>query len=369
MNIGIDARFYRASTAGLGRYTRGLLHELVKLDRKNNYTVFITSDDEKEYDINASNFTKVVVPIIHYSLKEQINFCAILNKYQLDLMHFLNFNHPILYRKPFIATIHDLTMLLFPIGRSQKSILRKAAFKMVMKNAVTKSKYAIAVSEATKKDCIKYLGAKPEKIKVIYEAYDAMYHPNYSQEEINKVLSKYQINKPYLLFVSQWRPHKGLPELIKAFALLKAKFQIPHELVITGKANKDFPNVISAINNSKFKKNIITPGFVAEKELPLLYRGSTAFIFPSFYEGFGLGGLEAMACGTPVISSNISSLPEIFGNAAIYFNPNNILEMAKIIFDTISNKTLLNKMSKLGMQKSQQYSWRKMAKETLNLYK
>ena len=369
MNIGIDARFYRKNTAGLGRYTRGLLHELVKIDNKNNYTIFIAKDDNAEYDITAANFTKVIVPVTHYTLKEQLDFCAILNNYRFDLVHFLNFNHPVLYRRPFIATIHDLTMLLFPVGRSQKSLLRKIAFRMVMKNAVKNSKYAIAVSQATKNDCVKYLHANKNKIKVIYEAYDKIYHPNYSASEIDKILAKYQIVKPYLLFVSQWRPHKGLPELIKVFDLLKEKYHLKHKLVITGKPNKDFLNIANSIKKAKYSDDIVTPGFVDEIDLPLLYKGSTAFIFPSFYEGFGLGGLEAMACGTPVISSNQSSLPEIFGDAAVYFNPNDINAMAKTIFNTISNQSLLDKMCENGIKKSKGYSWQKMAEETLSLYK
>lgn len=369
MKIGIDARFYRSSTAGIGRYTRGLLHNLAKIDQKNEYVIYITPEDNKEYDITAKNFKKVVIPIIHYSLSEQTKFLSILNKGNFDLVHFLNFNHPIFYRRSFITTIHDLTMLLYPVGRSQKSWIRKAAFRKVMKHACLKSNYVIAVSKNTKKDIIKYFHADPKKIKVIYEAYDDIYHNQYAKSKLVNFRKRYNLTSPYILFVSQWRPHKGLPELIKAFEILKEKYKTSHQLVITGKPNKHFPEIGLAIRNSQFTEKMITPGFVPEADLPLFYNGATVFIFPSFYEGFGLGGLETMACGTPVASSNLSCMPEVFGQAAIYFNPHNIADMADKINTILTDKNLRRKIIAKGLTQAKKYSWRKMAYETLEIYK
>lgn len=368
MKIGIDARFYRKSTAGLGRYTQSLLKHLSQIDKENEYIVFITKEDDLEYDIKAKNFKKVIVPITHYTLAEQTKFLHILNTYNLDLVHFLNFNHPILYNKPFIVTIHDLTMLLFTVGRSQKSLLRKFAFKTVMKNAVQKSKYVIAISKATKKDIIEHFHTNKDKIKVIYEGYNQIYTKNYSQKEIEKIKNKYNIKKPFLLFVSQWRPHKGLPNLIRAFEKIKTNYKLDIQLAITGKPNKDFPQIIQSIKSSTFKKDIITPGFVDETDLPILYKTCLAFIFPSFYEGFGLGPLEAMASGASVISSDLSCMPEILGDAPIYFNPKNIGKMTNIIYQTVTDKNLLEKMKQKSLLQAKKYSWQKMAKETLDLY-
>ncbi len=368
MKIGIDARFYRSSTAGIGRYTRGLLKNLAKIDKKDLYTIFITPEDDKEYDIVADNFKKVVIPIVHYSLSEQTKFLSLLNKGRFDLVHFLNFNHPIMYNRPFITTIHDLTMLLYPVGRSQKSWMRKAAFQKVMKNAAQKSSEVIAVSNETKKDIIKYLGAHEEKIKVIYEAYDGIYHDQYAKSKLVNFRKKYSLTDRYILFVSQWRPHKGLPELIESFKILKEKYNIPHKLVITGKPNEHFPQIISSIDKSKFKKDIVLPGFVPDLDLPLFYNAAELFVFPSLYEGFGLGPLEAMACGTPVASSNLSCMPEILGDAAVYFNPTNVHGMAKTINEVLSDKNLREKMSKSSLHRVKKYSWEKMAKETLELY-
>lgn len=368
MNIGIDARFYRSTTAGLGRYTRGLLHNLSILDKTNKYTIFITPEDDKEYDITAPNFTKVVIKIGHYTLAEQTKFLSILNKYNFDLVHFLNFNHPLFYRRPFITTVHDLTMLLYPVGRSQKSVVRKIAFKKVMVNAVKSATKAIAISNATKDDMVKYLGASANKIEVIYEGYDKIYHNNYSVSTIDRIKEKYHLSKPYILFVSQWRPHKGLPQLIKAFEILKTKYQLPHDLVITGKPNQNFPDIISSIKNSKFSSSIKLPGFVDELDLPLLYAGTDAFIFPSFYEGFGLGPLEAMACGAAVVSSNLSCMPEILGDAAQYFDPHDITQMAEKIASVLTDKKIRSRLKKKSLLQAKKYSWHQMAQVTLALY-
>jgi len=366
--IAIDARFYRKETAGLGRYTRALLHNLAALDTKNDYTVFITSADDDEYDIKAKNFKKQIIDIKHYSVAEQTKFLAILNKGDFDLVHFLNFNHPILYKKPFIITIHDLTILKYPIG-SQKSRVKQYAFQKVLKSAANRSKYVITDSEETKDDVVKKLGATPDKTKVIYLGYDQIYHDQYTVSKIDEIKKKYSLGKPYILFVSQWRPHKGLPQLIEAFETLKHGNNKDLQLVITGKPNPDFPDVIRAIRSCRFAQDIITPGFVDEKDLPLLYKGSQVFVFPSFYEGFGLGPLEAMATGTPVISSNLSCMPEILGDAVIYFDPNKPSEIADKIREVITNPKLRETMIKKGLIQSKKYSWEKMAQQTLELYK
>lgn len=386
MKIVIDARFYRSSTAGLGRYTRALIRELIKIDHENGYTIIITPDDEKEFDEDVlslksrtSNFHKLVVQITHYTVAEQTKLLKILNQLRPDLVHFTNFNHPILYRGKFVITVHDLTVMLYPVGRMQKSIIRRLAFNKVMSHAVSASQKVIAISQATKKDLVKYLHADPKKIQVIYEGID----PDYQKLQVTpaspseagrasyklQVLKKYNIQKPYILFVSQWRPHKGLPELIKAFAILKEKYKVPHQLVITGKPNMDFPKLISAIENSPFASDIIKSGFVPEEDLPALFTGAQAFIFPSHYEGFGLPPLEAMASGVPVISSNASCMPEILGDAAVYFDPNKPADMAEKINSVLTSDDRRQTSVKKGLEQVKKYSWGKQARETLQIYK
>jgi glycosyltransferase involved in cell wall biosynthesis len=369
MKIAIDARFYRSSTGGIGRYTRALIRELMKIDKKNDYTIYITSKDEKEYNLGAPSFSVKVVPISHYSVNEQIKFLQILNKEKFDLVHFTNFNHPIFYSGKFVVTIHDLTIMLFPTINQQKSILKKFAFNSVMQNAVLKSEKIIAISEATKADVVKYLKGDSAKIKVIYEGIDNKYQiKNIDYKKNGIIKEKYQITDPYILFVSQWRPHKGLPELIKAFEILKEKYRLKHKLVLVGKPNLDFPEIIKRINSSKYINDIILPGFVADDDLPYIYHNADAFIFPSQYEGFGLPPLEAMAAGTVVVSSKTSCMPEILGDAAIYFNPRNPSDIAEKLADVLSNNKMQKDFIKKGLIHIKKYSWENMARETLKLY-
>jgi glycosyltransferase involved in cell wall biosynthesis len=369
MKIAIDARFFRSSTGGIGRYTRALIRELMKIDKKNDYTIYITPKDEEEYNLDRSNFSVKVVPISHYSVNEQIKFLQILNKEKFDLVHFTNFNHPIFYSGKFVVTIHDLTIMLFPTINQQKSILKKFAFNSVMQNAVWKSNKIIAISEATKADVIKYLKGDSAKIKVIYEGIDDKYQiQNIDNNKNNIIKGKYKLTDPYVLFVSQWRPHKGLPELIKAFEILKEKYQVKYKLVLVGKPNLDFPEIIKRINSSKYINDIILPGFVADDDLPYIYHNADAFIFPSQYEGFGLPPLEAMAAGTVVVSSKTSCMPEILGDAAIYFNPRNPNDIAEKLTEVLSNNKMQKDFIKKGLTHIKKYSWENMARETLKLY-
>lgn len=373
MRIAIDARFYRKSTGGIGRYTRNLIKELADIDSSNEYTIFITPSDETEYDqeIDSNkykNFHKYVLPIVHFTLSEQTKFLNILNKEKFDLVHFANFNHPILYKKDFVVTIHDLTMLLFPSEGAQKSYLRRIAFRKVFNNAVNASNKIISISNSTKRDLENYLHASPKKIEVVYEGIDKNYQPLKSQSKIERFKAKYNIGKPYILFVSQWRPHKGLPELIRAFEILKEKYFLEHKLVLVGKSDKSFPNVISAVDKCKYSKDIIRPGFVVEEDLPYFYAASDVFVFPSHYEGFGLPPLEAMSSGVPVAASNVSSIPEILGKAAVYFDPYKPEDIAKQIFRIVSDDKFKKQLIKDGITQAKKYSWHKMAQETLAVY-
>ncbi|MCL5795420.1 MAG: glycosyltransferase family 4 protein [Patescibacteria group bacterium] len=369
MKIAIDARFYRKSTGGIGRYTRALLLELSRIDGKNQYTIFLTSNDKLEYDIKAKNFTVRVIDIKHYSISEQTKFLKILNQGKFDLVHFTNFNHPILYKKKFIATIHDLTLMLYPGGKY--SLIKKAGFKLVITRAVKNAARVISVSEATKQDLINVLSAGPGKIEVIYEGIDDNYNVKCQMSNVKtiEILKKYNISKPYLLFISQWRPHKGIIQLVEAFKILKEKYTIPHQLVIVGKPIYNFPEIPYTIHHTPYTKDIVTPGFVAESDLPILYQNADIFVFPSHYEGFGLPPLEAMACGVPVAASNVSCIPEILGKAAIYFDPYEPADIAQKIQKIITEPNLRKKLIQDGVTQSKKYSWHKMAKETLALYR
>ncbi|MBI2588575.1 glycosyltransferase family 4 protein [Candidatus Berkelbacteria bacterium] len=367
LRIGLDGRFFRRKTAGLSRYTQELVKNLLGFDKQNQYVLFLTPDDKTEAEkLVASNLEKVIVPISHYSLSEQTKLPAILKKYNLDLMHFLNFNHPIFYSGKFIVTIHDLTMLYFPQGKSQKSFLRRLIMRWIFKHAAVRARRVIAVSKNTKNDFIKEFKAEPQKVKVIYEgAGEKLKSDTLTTAQIKKNL---KLEKPFLLFVSQWRPHKGLQYLIRAFEILRQKLNQDILLVITGESNPHFPEIKKLLEQSAEKKSIITPGFVSDFELAALYQLCSVFVSPSLYEGFGLPQLEAAQNGAVVASSNLSCLPEILGKSALYFDPKDPQDMAQKINLLLTDRLISTKLKKEAEINLTRFSWTKTARETKQLY-
>lgn len=362
MRIGLDGRFYRASTGGIGRYTRELIKYLLEVDAHNEYVLFLTPADVVECNLEAPNLKKVVTEIKHFTFAEQLALPSLLRQHNLDLVHFLNFNHPIGYNEPFITTIHDLTMNFFPVGRQKTPVLRQA-YLYVMRHAATASKAVIVPTDTVKKDVVSYLKVSEKNIKTIYEGVEFPSQISLSQKI---QLKDSGVTKPYILFVSQWRPHKGLGVLVEAFNIIKKTHDI--QLVVTGKANDQFPEIPQAINESPFRNDIITPGFVDDAVLDALYAQAKLFVFPSWYEGFGLPPLEAMARGVAVAASNTSVMPEVLGDAAAYFDPRDPQSMAKTIARILDAPSELKALKLAGLRQAKKYSWKKMAEETLALY-
>ncbi|MFC1651834.1 glycosyltransferase family 4 protein [Patescibacteria group bacterium] len=369
MKICVDGRMYGKGFTGIGRYIQELLSHLAKIDQEDQYLVLLSKGNFNEFNIKQPNFKKELADFGHYSLDEQTKFLKHLKKKEVDLIHFPHFNLPIFYRKPFVITIHDLIHTLFP-GKNITRFPHRLAYDLVFRSAVKHAKKIIAVSENTKKDLVEIMKADPDKIEVIYEAVDDKYYPIEDHKKLSDLKAKYKITKPFLFYIGNWRYHKNVHGLVEAFNIIKDQYKIDCQLVLPGKMGRGHQEEAeNAINNSPFKSDIILPGFIPEEELPILYNAATIFTFPSFYEGFGLPPLEAMACATPVVSSNAACMPEILGDASKYFDPNNTEEMAKKIAEVLKSENLQKEMSKQGPERTKQYSWERMAKETLNVYK
>lgn len=365
MRIAIDGRFYPAVKGGISRYTRELVRNLLTIDGENEYFLFLTPDGASECDLHFPNLKKIMVEIDYYTLAEQLKLGGELAKVKPDVTHFLNFNHPLFYSKPYITTVHDLTMNFYPVGRSQKSLIRRQAYLKLMHHACTDPEAVIVPTATVKKDLVEHLRADAAKIHVIYEG--ATEPSGAVAKPKKEYLAKLGITGPYLLFVSQWRPHKGLGVLVEAFNEIK-KARPDLQLVISGKASDQFPEISAAVEASPFRKDIVTPGFVDDELLDALYVGAELFVFPSWYEGFGLPPLEAMARGAAVASSNTSVMPEVLGEAAVYFDPHSPADVARVITETLNDPGLLKSLRAKSLQQAAKYSWRKMAEETLALY-
>jgi len=384
MKIGIDARFFGPKDKGFGRYTEQLIRNLEQINppsprlrRASQYFIFLRKDSWKEYEPKNPNFKKVLANYRWYGIKEQILLPLKLKKYKLDLVHFTHFNVPIFYRGKFIVTIHDLILRHFPTSRKDLRNflfypLKELAYKIAFGKAIRRAEKIIAVSQYTKDDILKYYPAKdgagkinPDKIKVIYEGVQC---EEVRPPQIDVNIRRSNLQK-YLLYVGNAYPHKNLERLILAFKKL-VDDGLDYQLVLVGGEDYFYRKLKLKIENwkLKIKDGIIFAGFMSDDDLDALYRNANLYAFPSLYEGFGLPPLEAMARGVPVVSSNATCLPEILGDAAFYFNPLDIDDMARVIKETLSSDRARKALIQKGFEQIKKYSWRKMAEETLKLY-
>ena len=379
MRIGIDCRMYSSAFTGIGRYVYELTDNLFKIDDKNEFVLFFNDPEYKKFRLSEHTGTaagspkpkveKVLVNAPHYSLKEQTRFLNLLNKAKLDLMHFTHFNAPILYNKPSIVTIHDLTLNFYP-GKKMNSPIYRAAYQLTLKNAVKKASKVITVSQNTKKDLQILLKTPSNKIEVIYEGVHEKFKPLHDAAIVKKVKDKFNLDRPYLLYTGVWRSHKNLPNLLKAFHILKNDYGFEGYLVITGRKDPLYePEIVKETMSLRLDDEVIFTGLVDEKDLVPLYNGALVYVFPSLYEGFGLSPLEAMQCGVPVAAAASSCIPEVCGkDNAVFFDPNCPNEMAEKIFSVIAEKSLRERLIANGLNHVKKFSWAKMARETLSVY-
>ena len=367
MKIGIDARMYGKAQSGIGNYIKQLTSTIFEIDKDNDYYLFLLEPAFLAYQRPHPNIHKVKVTSRWYSLAEQTKFLLAINKYKLDLMHFPHFNAPILYQRPQVVTIHDIIPKFFP-GHKQKNWFRKKAYELVIKSNLQKSAAIITDSNYTKNDIIRYFQTNPDKIRVVYLGIESHFQRPENYDKIKELKDKYRITKPYIFFISVWRNHKNFEGLIKAFEIIKKQGNLDCQLVLGGQEDPHYPNIRQAIELSPVKQDIIIPGFISDLDLPLFYQAANLVAIPSFYEGFGLIGLEAMACGTPVVSSNAASLPEINGNAALYFDPKNPAEMAAKISAVLTDSNLKEQLIAKGLEHIKKYSWPDCARQTLQIY-
>lgn len=376
MRIGIDARFFGSIGKGLGRYTQKLIENLEKIDEKNQYVIFLRKENWDDYQSGVINFKKVLTPFLWYTLKEQTMMPRVISKEKIDLMHFPHFNVPVFYQGPFIVTIHDLILLRFPTKKATtlgpiKYKIKEMGYKAVINRAIKRAKKIIAVSDFTKNDIVGYFKVTPEKIITIYEGVDVIDVAANRTVENEEVLKKYSIKKPYLLYVGNVYPHKNLDTLllvIKKISLAPETALGNLKLVIVCKQDYFLDRIKKQAIELGIGNRVVFVGYVPDKDLGVIYQNAELYVFPSFYEGFGLPPLEAMAKGTAVISSSATSMPEILKNAALYFDPQNVDEIAGLISKILGDVNLKQQLVTRGYELVKEYSWEKMARETMEMY-
>lgn len=357
------------SESGIGRYIRNLVENLGEADRQNKYVLFLLKKNLNV--IVPENFSKVEADIPWYGFSEQIKFPQIIKSQKVDLMHFPHFNVPVLYRGKFIVTIHDLIHQHFRMRRASTLNpliyqIKHLSYKQVFYQSLKNSQKIITVSDYVK-DCLKKEMSVPErKIIVTKEAAEERIitqSQKISSARIEETLKKLNIRTPFIFYIGNAHPHKNVEGLIKAFLILKDKFP-DLQLVLAGNDHYFWGRIKKEFQN----KDINYPGYITDDELICLYKSAEAFVMPSFEEGFGIPILESFACECPVISSNRASLPEVGGNACLYFDPSDISDITEKIAKVLDSQTIRNELIEKGLSRYRDFSWKKLADETMSVY-
>lgn len=372
MRIGIDARMY--SQSGIGRYTRNLIKKLEDLDDKNEYFILLTKEDFDRIEFKK-NFQKVLADFSWYGITEQIKLPRILNSLKLDLVHFPHFNVPIFYGGKFVVTIHDLIHQHFQMKRAttKSGLLYRAkqiGYAAVFKFAVKKSEKILAPSEYVKKLLIDGWKIPTEKIIVTPEAVDDNIFSIakvMKQRKSEEILEDLKIQSPYIFYIGNAHPHKNVEGLIDVFLSLQKKYN-QLQLVLSGSDHYFWKRIQDETIKKGLDKNIRFTGFVTDEQAVALYRNALCFVMPSFEEGFGIPLLEAMANKCPVVSSNVGSLPEIGGEAVLFFDPKDRESMYKKIEQLVLSEKIRQELIKKGKERVKLFSWRNLAKQTLEEY-
>ncbi len=360
MRIGIDCRLWEQT--GVGRYTRNLVLNLQKVDRNNSYVLFVRPEDYGNIKSQIKNNKWRVVKnnIRWHSMAEQLRFPALIQKERVDLMHFPYFSVPILYKNPYVVTIHDLIINHFSTGKASTLfypvyLTKREAYKFIIKKAAQNARKIITPSNATRDEVIDHLKIPENKIDVIYEASEL--------KTQQSVVSSRQYGK-YFLYVGNAYPHKNLERLIQAFKKVSSEHR-DLKLILVGQKDYFYQRLELKNNSDK----IIFFGKASDEELAKFYTNAIALVIPSLMEGFGLPVLEAMSLRCLVLASDIPALKEIADDNAIYFDPQDENDIYSKLKDILQNndKYKEEKLEK-AYDRSQQFSWKKAAEQTLNVY-
>lgn len=352
MTIAIEAeRANHPQKTGVEHYAKQLILHLAKLDTKNNYILYLRTKPESWFLSLPPNFKVKVMPFPIFWTQLRISIEVLLHK--PDVLFIPASALPIFHPKNSVVTIHDSAFLFYPetFTAWTRSFLHWS-YKFIGKF----SKKIIAVSQATKNDLIMNYGMEPEKISVV--------HHGYTSQALTNSPSNINLPDKYILFLSTIQPRKNLQGLVEAFKKLKTEHpELPHKLVVIGKAGWKFEPILELLE--KNKDIVVYLNHVSEQQKWTTLRGASALVMPSFYEGFGMWILEAFEAGVPALVSNISSMPEVGGDAALYFNPKDSEEIKNTMLKVLTQPALAQVLTQKGKERLKDFSWEKCAKETL----
>jgi glycosyltransferase involved in cell wall biosynthesis len=370
MRIGINifALSDRLGMAGSGRYILELIRALVKLDHGHELVLFGNADNLYLLPPNGCQrvdcgWTTAVRP--SRLLWEQFALPLALRRYQIDVLHSPVFVAPLWVPCASVVTILDMTWFSLP---GQHTWVKRSYFRTMIPPTARRAARIIAISEASKQDVVALLGMPAEKVVVTYLGVDLnVFCPEAAEGRAGELEARYGVRQPYVLYVGKLEPRKNLPTLIEAFVSIARGFP-DHQLVLAGNPGWDFQAIYETAARIPRRERVRFTGFVDEADLPALYAGADLFVYPSSYEGFGIPVLEAMACGTPVITSNVSSLPEVAGDAGLLVDPLDVSELAQAMRRVLTDGQLRQRMRAKGLERAKTFTWKETARRTLQVY-
>ncbi|MBZ5493471.1 MAG: glycosyltransferase family 4 protein [Acidobacteriia bacterium] len=361
MKIAFDLR--RIGNPGIGRYMKCLTESITAQAPEHEYLLILPP--QSEHLVHAPNAQKLCTPLKYYSFREQFELPRILSRYKVDLLHGPHFLLPLVRPCPAVATIHDVIYMACP--EDLPSLAGRLYYRVMMTACSRMATCLITDSKYSKDEIVRYLHADPARIEVVYPAVDPFFESPADHDQIASVRARFGIDRDYLLSVGIYKPRKNYARLLKAFQLLH-KSGIHSQLVIAGPLGKGEPILRGLARELGIAEHVIFTGFVNDADLRALYSGARVYVCPSLYEGFGFTVLEAMACGTPVVCSSATSLPEVAGKAALYFDPNKPEEMASQLRRAVSDESVRTSLISEGRTNLLRFSWDETARQTLEVY-
>jgi glycosyltransferase involved in cell wall biosynthesis len=379
--IGIDATALHSHPVGASNYIIQLTRALARLKEAGDSHPGIDQSDWLELFIfvqksrlamidvkETPDSHLVIIPDMAPSVRlvwEQINLPRLANSKNIDLLHSLHYTMPLAYRSRSVVTFHDMTFFLFP---QLHTLPKRYFFRFFIHTSSRQASALIADSESTRQDAIRLVGIPAEKIFTAQLGVTQEFHCIKDESALEQARQKYHLPEHFLLFVGMIEPRKNLPALLEAFSSIAD--QIPeYHLVFAGPKGWMVEDILQQKCAPKINGKVHFPGYVEQADLPLVYNMADVFIYPSIYEGFGLPVLEAMACGTPVITSNVSSMPEIVGEAGVLLPPDDSQALAQAILELVNDPAERQRLSVKGLERAMAFTWERTADKTLAVYR
>ena len=363
MRVGIDARLVYYSQAGIGQYIFHLVNGLAQVDHENEYVLLQSRKDDTTI-LEQPNFRRISLWTPSHHRLERYSLNVELMRLGLDVLHSPDFIPPHRPSCKSVITVHDLAFLLYPHFLTKES----ARYYGHIDQAVRWTDHIISVSESTKRDTIQHLGVPEDKITVVHEAASPIFKPLDKAEAKEQVRNRFGVDGPYVLFVSTIEPRKNVPSLLRALYQLVTCYKEDVRLVLAGGKGWLFEDAFAVVDELKLDERVHFVGRVSSEDLLYLYNASELLAHPAFYEGFGLPPLEAMACGLPVVASDVASLPEVVGDAGQLIDPHDVDELTVSMWRVLNDSALREQMREKGLQQAGRFSWKRAARETMEIY-